>query len=247
MSDKCVIVTGAGSGIGRATALRFAADGAMVMVSDIQETAARSVSNEILAMGGQATPVETDVADGKSVQNLIEIAAASSGRIDVIVSSAGIWRPSTIAETKEEDWDQVFAVNTKSLFWLAKYGHFHLRNSAGTIIAVSSVTAFKGSRNFGAYNASKAALIATVRNLALEFAGDGIRVNCVCPGFVETPLAAQVIVNRGGEGAREAVLRAHPLGLGQPDDVAGPIHFLASDDARWITGVAMMVDGGSSV
>jgi NAD(P)-dependent dehydrogenase (short-subunit alcohol dehydrogenase family) len=247
MRGKSVVVTGAASGIGRGIALRFGAEGASVIAADIDLAGAQATAAEIEAAGGRALAHKVDVADGGSVEDLIAAAVGFGGRLDAVIGAAGLWHGGTVLTLGESEWDRVMSVNIKSLYWLARTAHPHLKETAGSIVTIASTAGLRGSRSAGAYNASKSAVVALTKNLALDFGPDGIRVNCICPGLIMTPMGEAVVAYRGGAAAQEALLKAHPLGrLGTPADIAAAAVFLTSPDASWITGTALVVDGGAT-
>ena len=217
--DKVVVITGGESGIGLAAAERFREEGAQVHVLDI-------------ATG-------CDVSDTAQVSE----ALGGLGRIDILVNGAGIAVRNPVVDEDEEDWDRTLQVNVKGIYLCSKHA-LPLMGAGASIINISSVAGITGVRNRAAYSASKGAVVSLTRNMALDYAALGIRVNCVCPGFVKTPLIATL----GKDPVRLGRITAlHPLGrLGEPEDIASMILFLASDEASWITGQAIAVDGGFS-
>ncbi|MBK5293152.1 MAG: SDR family oxidoreductase [Acidobacteriia bacterium] len=231
LAGKIVLVTGAGSGIGRATAILCAREGARVIAADISLEPA----------SGQLA-VQADVSDSEQVQAMVQRAIQEYGTIDVLFNNAGIAVRQTVAEQSEQDWDRVIQVNVRSVFLCSKYTIPHMMARGGSIINMASVVGITGVRNRAAYSTSKGAIVALTRNMALDYAQYGIRVNCVCPGFTETPLTRGLLSNPAAVAKLTAL---HPLGrLGRPEDIAAAVLFLASDEAAWITGVALPVDGG---
>ena len=225
-SGKHIVVTGAASGLGLAIAQACAAEGAV-----------------ITALDRTAAPLENcqlcDVSDEAQVRD----ALAELDRIDGLVTSAGIARRATVADTDMADYDAVMAVNVRGAFVVSKYAVPKMRGAGGAILHLSSGVATTGTRNRAAYSASKGAIISLTRNMALDYAGDHIRVNCLCPGFVNTPLLASLTPER-----RARLTALHPLGrMGEPEDIAHMALFLLSDQASWITGQAIAVDGGFNV
>jgi dihydroanticapsin dehydrogenase len=243
LQNRVVVVTGGASGIGLATVKLARVLGARVAVLDVNEE----------ALSGTAVPAEPpqeivqipcDVSSIANVQLAIDRVVQSFGRIDGLVNCAGIANRRSVHEADEESWRRVLDVNLAGVFLTSKYALPHFPEAGGAIVHVSSVTGIVGVRGRGAYSASKGALIALARNMAVDYASRRIRVNCVCPGFVKTPLIGTIVA----DAERTARLTAmHPLGrLGQPQDIAHAIVFLVSDAASWITGQAIVVDGGFS-
>jgi NAD(P)-dependent dehydrogenase (short-subunit alcohol dehydrogenase family) len=219
LSGKTILITGGASGIGAATAQKCEAEGGRVIVFDRPQG---------------------DVSDEARVRAFFE---AIPGPIDALVNSAGIAVRKTVLEQDEESWDRVMAVNVKGCYLSSQYAVPKMQAAGGgAIVHLSSVVGLTGVRNRAAYSTSKGAIVALTRNMAMDLAGRRIRVNCVCPGFTRTPFTAQLL----SDPEKEAKLLAlHPLGrLGEPADIANAIAFLVSDEASWITGQAIAVDGG---
>lgn len=225
-SGKTIVVTGAASGLGLAIAQAAQAEGATIVAID--RTAAPFENSRIC-----------DISDEDQVKR----ALAGLGRIDAVVNSAGIARRAKVDETDMADYDAVMAVNVRGAFLVSKYALPHLRAYGGAVLHLSSGVATTGTRNRAAYSASKGAIISLTKNMAVDYAGDKVRVNCLCPGFVNTPLLANLPPER-----RAALVALHPLGrLGEAEDVAHMALFLISDQAAWITGQAIAVDGGFNI
>jgi len=251
LQDKVAIVTGGGSGIGRATSLRFAAEGARVVVADINFAAASAVADAARAAGGQATPMEVNVADRASVEGLVERTLAEYGRLDILINNAGINRDALFVRVKDgeikrmndEQWDAVIAVNLKGTFLCSQAAAVPMiRQNYGRIVNTSSIAAL-GNIGQANYSASKAGVIGLTRTLALELARYNITVNCVAPGATRTPMTAGIPDN-----LREALIQKIPLRrMAEPEEIAGLHLFLASDEAAYITGQVIFCDGGLSV
>jgi meso-butanediol dehydrogenase / (S,S)-butanediol dehydrogenase / diacetyl reductase len=234
VKDKVAVVTGAASGIGRAVAQTLHHEGARVVLVD---------RNESVLPG--AVSITADVSDGAQVAALFAQVHQRFSRIDIVHNNAGIAVRSPAAEQSEEGWDEVMRVNVRSIFLGCKYAIPYMKERGGSIINTSSVTGVVGVRNRAAYSTSKGAIVTLTRNLALDYAQYGIRVNAICPGFTETPLIQALL--RDDE-KRRRLIAAHPLGrLGTPEDIARAVLFLASDESSWVTGHALVVDGGFSV
>ena len=238
-AGKVVLVTGAGHGIGQAVAERFSAEGARVVVNDLSEARASEVAQ---AMRGDAIPVAADVSSKEQVDRLFDTALERFGTVDVLVNNAGnIHAARHFLEADEEWWDRMLGVNLKGAFLCSlRAAHIMARKGSGVIISMSSGGATRAHRGNVAYDASKGGIEAMTRAMALDLAPYGVRVNAVVPGLILTyDLSAEDAVERG---------KVVPLGrLGNPDDLAGPTVFLATEDARYITGECLVVDGGALV
>jgi NAD(P)-dependent dehydrogenase (short-subunit alcohol dehydrogenase family) len=231
LAGKRAFVTGGASGIGAATAERFRAEGARVVTGDLT--------------GGDA---DVDVRSRESVGAGVQKAVDLLGGLDVVVCNAGKGIFGTVQELDEADWDDGLATNLKGVYLTAQAAWSHLAESRGCVLSTASVVGVWGIENQAGYCASKAGVIALTKCMALDGARDGIRANCVCPGVTETPIVAQYLADQPDpESARGELLSFHPLGLGKPNDIANAFVFLASDEARWVTGHALTVDGGMTV
>ena len=243
LQDKVAVVTGAGSGIGAASALRFAAEGASVVVADIRGHKAEQIAADIEDNGGTAVSFAVDVADDASVAAMVAHCVEQFGRIDVLFNNAGTLRPGTAVELSVEDWDLVMAVNVRSVFLGAKHAVPHMQaQGRGSIINTASISGLHGDGGAVCYAASKAAVINLTRALSTDHAPAGIRVNAICPGTVETPPVQRMMADPA---ALQANLQAHALGrLGRPDEIANAALWLASDESSFVSGEAIVVDGG---
>jgi NAD(P)-dependent dehydrogenase (short-subunit alcohol dehydrogenase family) len=242
LDGKRVVITGAASGIGRDTARLFAQEGARLAIGDLNEEGGRAVAEEV---GG--TFVRTDVSRAADMEGLTSRAAEALGGIDVLVNNAGLQHSGAVTEFPEEKWDALFAVNAKSCFLGARYGVPHLRRAGGGVIVnTASLAGLKGGPGMTAYSASKGAVIAFTKALAAEVAPDGIRANAICPGWVDTPFNQPAIDFMGGTGEQDRVIKTIvPLQRqGQTDEIARAMLFLASDLSSYMTGQALVVDGG---
>lgn len=246
LAGKTAIVTGAASGIGRGIATLFAQEGARVVVADIDDDGGAAVAGEL---GGAAVAryIHADVSDGAQVRALVEGTIAAFGGVDILVNNAAIVIFKKLVETEEEEWDRVIATNLRSVYLCSRYTIPQMiRRGGGAIVNISSVRALATTPLVTSYDATKGAIIALTRGLALEHARDGIRVNCVLPGSIDTPVFRS---NLRADGDEEEGYRAAadsiPLGrVGQPLDIARAVLFLVSDEASYATGAPFLIDGG---
>jgi NAD(P)-dependent dehydrogenase (short-subunit alcohol dehydrogenase family) len=244
LTGKVAIVTGGGSGIGRGAAIRFAKEGAMVAIADIDSTGGEETLGLIKESGGEAIFVKTDVKDSKQIKELIEITTSTYGSLHIMVNNAGIGHSEVKSvDLPEEEWDRVIDINLKSVFLGIKYAVPELiKSGGGAIINTSSLLGLKGKNYQAAYNASKAGVVLLTQNAALEYGKEKIRVNAIAPGVIDTKIIESW---RQDERKWPIISRANALRrIGTPDEVANAILFLASDEASFITGATLSVDGG---
>ena len=247
MQDKVVVITGAGNGIGQGTALLFSREGARVVVADIDEIAGRATERAIADEGGQALFVRVDVSRDDDVRAMVERVIQSWGRIDILFANAAIQLSKALADTREEEWDRLHAVNLKGVFLCCKHVVAVMqKRRKGAIVITSSGHANVTYPNWSAYAATKGALVAFMRGVALDCAADGIRANCVLPGTTDTRLV-QGYINESSdpEATRRRLIDRIPLKrFATPEDIGRAVVFLASDHAAFITGTSLIVDGG---
>src|SRR6266849_1689095 len=248
LKNKVVVITGAGSGQGQCAGILFASEGASIVVSDWKSEEGQQTVGEIEKQGGQAIFVKADVSSSADVRNLIDATLKKYGRIDVLYNNAGVGYSSDLAmgdvlQTPEDDWDRVLEINLKSMYLTTKYAIPEMiRNGGGSIINTASIAALIGSESAHAYTASKGGMIALSRALAVEFGPRNIRVNCICPGAIDTPMIAPVVepLRKIGQQLLNSPIRR----LGTPEDIAYCALYLASDESTFVTGATFVIDGG---
>ncbi|MGI9253198.1 MAG: glucose 1-dehydrogenase [Thermomicrobiales bacterium] len=254
LAGKTAIVTGGASGIGRAIALRFGEEGAKVLVADLKQAACEKVVEEIVAAGGVAVPFAVDVTDKAQCEAMVAAEVEAFGELNILVNAAGVFRAGHTFDMTEEDWDFVFDVNCKGLFFCSQAGIKQMvdQGKGGRVINLASQSVRRGEPHIDLYCASKFAVVSLTQSMALAFAENGITVNGIGPGIIETPMWEVVdaqIAKREGlpkGAAKKRAVDAIPLGrIGYPEDVAGCALFLASDDASYITRQVIQVDGGN--
>lgn len=246
-TDKVSLITGAGSGIGRTTALRFANEGAKVVVADIDTQAGQETVDMIRTKGGEALFVETDVSNPKSVQGMVKHTVATYKELHILVNVAGIFIEGDLVHTPEAEWNRILDVNLNGIFLCMKYCIPALISSGGgAIVNIASEAGLVGIANQVAYNVSKSGVIALSKSTAVDFAKKNVRVNCICPGRVLTPLVEKVISDsRDPDEKRRALSEDRPLmRMGNPEEIAAGILFLCSDDAGYAVGTVLTIDGG---
>ncbi len=252
LEGRVAIVTGAGRGIGRATALELARLGADVVIAELDKPGAERTATEVKGLGRRALALPTDVTSRADLRTMVERTRGELGRIDILINNAGIYRAAAPLDVTEEHWDAIMTLNAKAVFFASQAVlPVMIAQKRGVIVSLASMAGKIGSRTNLPYNVSKAAVISMTKSLALAHAGDGIRVNCVCPGFVETDMWTSVAREQGAlmkltpeEFTRQRAGQV-PLGrMERPEDVAQVIGFLASDRAGYMTGQALSVDGG---
>jgi NAD(P)-dependent dehydrogenase (short-subunit alcohol dehydrogenase family) len=249
--DKAGVVTGSGSGIGRATAIGFARAGGSVVVADYNEEAARKVVEEISAFGGAAAAIKSDVSKLEDIRKTIQFARERFGRLDFLHNNAfafprGVSLAVRMADTTDASWDDTLNIGLTACFRAMREAIPIMRDQGGgAIVNTASISGLFADQGISAYNAVKAGLINLTRVAAIEYGRYGIRANCVCPGVIETPLIASALA---ASGVREKMAKRIPLRrLGRPEDIANAVLYLASDLASFVTGAALVVDGGQTI
>lgn len=241
-AGKVALVTGAASGIGAATAQRLAAEGAALALCDLREQPLREFAGSLALAPERLFFAAVDVADGAALGNFVDAAAAHFGRLDVLVNNAGQGAFGHVDELTPETWHRVMSVNVDSVFFASRAAIPHLRRSGGNIVNLGSISGMFADPGLAAYTASKAAVINLTSGMALDHAGEGLRVNCVCPGAIGTPMLKP---HMRDEGIMAEYARLIPMGrVASAEEVASAICFLASAEASYITGVALVIDGG---
>lgn len=249
LENKIALVTGAGSGIGAAIASVFAQRGAFVFVTDIDDSAARRTAEEIVSVKGEAQPFKLDVSDETNCQRVKKAVIDSKGRLDILVNNAGIGHVGTILETSGEDMDRLYRVNVRGVFHTASlFLPEMIRQHAGSIINLASIGGVVAVKDRFAYCMTKFAVVGMTKSMALDHAKTGVRINCICPGRVETPfVTARLAEYPDPEKARREMTTTQPVGrMGRPEEIAHAAVYLASDESAFITGTEFMIDGGWS-
>jgi NAD(P)-dependent dehydrogenase (short-subunit alcohol dehydrogenase family) len=247
LSGKVALITGGASGIGRATALLFGREGAAVAVVDLNENEGQDVVRRIISDGGNAIFVRADVSRAADCQSAVQRTVERLGKLDILFNNAGIIRRASVVELSEEDWDQIMAVNVKSVFLLSKYAiPVMVKAGGGVIINTASGWGLIGGRKAAAYCASKGAVVLLTKAMALDHGAQNIRVNCICPGDTDTPMLREEARQLGkpealflSESAQRPLQR-----IGKPEDIAQAALYLASDASSYVTGTTLVVDGG---
>ncbi|MBP1990171.1 SDR family NAD(P)-dependent oxidoreductase [Paenibacillus eucommiae] len=246
LQDKVAIITGSSKGIGEGIARVFSAEGAKVVIVSRNEQEGLKLAQELGSEAGQAIYIKADVTSKESITGLIDAALNAFGRLDVLVNNAGYHISKNVEETSEDEWDFIMNTNLRSTFLCSKYAIPHLRKTKGNIINISSMVGLVGQPNAGAYAATKGGQIAMSKGMAIDFAKDGIRVNVICPGWIQTPLVEEWFDQQEDSAAsRQYIYAQHPLGrIGTIEECGKAALYLASDDSAFVTGITLNIDGG---
>jgi meso-butanediol dehydrogenase/(S,S)-butanediol dehydrogenase/diacetyl reductase len=244
-AGQVAIVTAGGAGIGAATARRFASEGAAMVIADLSGTRAEAVASSITTSGGRAAAIKMDASDPEAMQRTLRLALDTFGRLDVMVNNAGAAEAAPLDEISLESWNRVIAVTLTSVVLGMKYCLPIMRSQGrGVIVNTASVSGMAGDYGLSSYNAAKAGVINLTRSAAIENARHAIRVNCVCPGAIDTR-SIQILGRERADELRRQHAAVHPIGrVGEADEIASTVLFLSSDEASFITGAAIVVDGG---
>jgi NAD(P)-dependent dehydrogenase (short-subunit alcohol dehydrogenase family) len=246
MQGKSVVISGAAFGIGRATAAKFAEEGALLLVQDIQERPLLAFRDELQRNGATVEALVGDVSKVEDCQAMIRAAVETYGRVDVVVANAGIIPLGDVLESTVDDWNKVMSIDGRGMFLTCKYAiEAMLKTGGGSIVCLSSISGIAGQNRQATYGPAKFVATGITKHLAIEWADRGIRVNAVAPGTINTERVKRFPKEPGGSEYVEEIKKAHPMGrLGEPEEVANAILFLASDEASFITGTVLPVDGG---
>ena len=243
-NGKVALVTGAGSGMGLATAKAFAEAGASLVLADIQEEAVRAEASQLEASGRKALAIRCDVSDDGQVASMIERTVSSFGRLDAAFNNAGVMqRRVDTADISGDEWDRVMAINLRGVWSCMKYELRHMLRQGGAIVNCSSIGGVIGNPGLAAYHAAKHGVIGLTQTAALEYAARGIRINAVCPGTIKTPMVQSMI--GGDSNVLAEMVKDEPIGhLGEPEEIAAAVLWLCSPGASFVVGHALLVDGG---
>ncbi|MFO1446228.1 SDR family oxidoreductase [Bacillus sp. Bva_UNVM-123] len=241
LHEKVAIITGGTFGIGESTALLFAKEGAKVVIAARNMEKGENVVNRIKEQGGEAIFVQTDVSNEEDVANLVRETVDTYGKLDILFANAGVGSMGDIHETSVEDWNRMISIDLTGVFLCSKFAIPEmLRNGGGSIINCASILGHVGQPSVSAYAAAKGGVVNMTRSAAVTYAHKGIRINAVCPGYIDTPMLKDL-----DEATKEHLISLHPIGrLGKPEEIANAVLFLASDESSFITGANLLVDGG---
>jgi NAD(P)-dependent dehydrogenase (short-subunit alcohol dehydrogenase family) len=248
LENKVAIITGGGDGIGQASAMMFAKEGAKVVIADIKPENGNKTVDMVKSVGGVAMFVQVDVSKADGVENMVKKTIEAYGKIDILINSAAVFVEATVLNTSEEDWDRIMDINLKGIFLCCKYTIPEMiKAGKGSIVNIGSEAGITGFKNQTAYDASKGGVVNMTRAMALDFAEKNIRVNCVCPGTTETPMVKQAIAVAPDPAQARRNFSSRPLlRLGRPEEIAAGILYIASDESEYATGAIIAIDGGKT-
>lgn len=249
-AKKVVLITGAGVGIGRATAISFAKEGARVGINSLTPSHGRETLRMVQEVGGEGIYIQGDVSLARDANRMVAETVDAFGKLDILFNNAGIVISGRIDDTSEEDWDRMMAINLKGVFLVSKYAVLQMRkNGGGVIIHNASVVALKGVKDRAPYAASKGGVWALTKAMAADYISENIRVNCICPGTTLTPsLQQRIDASPDPKSALANFIARQPMGrLGKEEEMAAAVLYLASDEASFITGTTLLLDGGMSI
>ncbi|MBA7498146.1 Dihydroanticapsin 7-dehydrogenase [subsurface metagenome] len=249
LQDKVAVITGAGSGIGRATAILFSREGAKTIIVDIDEKTGQATVDMIKEKGREALFVPTDITDSFKIKFMVTRVIETYGKLDVLVNNAGLLTTGNVIDIDEGQWDKIMDVNLRAAFLCCKYCLPEMiKKGGGVVINVSSEAGIRAWKDLVAYNVSKAGLISLTKSIAVDFASQNIRANCVCPGTTETPLLSSALAKEADpEKARHEMEKVRPANrIGKPEEIAYGILYLASDESPYATGAVLSIDGGAT-
>jgi NAD(P)-dependent dehydrogenase (short-subunit alcohol dehydrogenase family) len=249
LQDKVAVITGAGSGIGRATAILFSREGAKTIIVDIDEKTGQATVDMIKEKGREALFVPTDITDSFKIKFMVTRVIETYGKLDVLVNNAGLLTTGNVIDIDEGQWDKIMDVNLRAAFLCCKYCLPEMiKKGGGVVINVSSEAGIRAWKDLVAYNVSKAGLISLTKSIAVDFASQNIRANCVCPGTTETPLLSSALAKEADpEKARHEMEKVRPANrIGKPEEIAYGILYLASDESPYATGAMLSIDGGAT-
>ena len=248
LNNKVAIITGAGSGIGAATAVMFGKEGARVVVADIEQKKGMGMVDLIRSENGEAIFIHVDVSRADGIEKMVKSTIETYGKLDILVNNVGIYLQANVVDTSEKDWDRIMDVNLRGVFLCCKHSIPEMikGGKGGVIVNVSSEAGIVGIKNQVAYNVSKSGIIALTKSMAVDFAAQNVRVNCVCPGTTETALVKEALSKASDpEKARRELEKVRPANrLGRPEEIASGILYLASDESSYATGTILSIDGG---
>jgi len=249
-TEKVVLITGSGDGIGKDTAILFAKEGAKVVINDLDSKKGNLALERVKEEGTEAIFIQGDVSNTIEAKKIVDETVKAFGRIDILVNNAAICPAGRVDNTSEKDFDKAMAVNVKGVFFVSKYSVLEMvKQGGGVIVHISSIAAIKGTRDRAVYAATKGAIIALTKSMAIDYIKENIRVNCICPGTTHTPsLEARIQATEDSEATRADWIARQPMGrFGKSEEIAHAILFAASDEVSFMNGSVLSIDGGESI